>query len=70
MTRPITSYNIVRLSASLCPFQQCPLEIGLREQKGWDKGRLMSGCMACSCLASAVERPWLALGGPFLSSLA
>jgi len=31
-------YDVMRLSASLCHFWQCCLEIGSGERKGWDGG--------------------------------
>ena len=43
---------------------QCPLLVACVSKKEQDRGRWM----AWACLGSAVERPWLALGGSILSS--
>ena len=43
----------------------------LHEQKGWDRGRWGGFTRSMKrSMAVSVERPWLALGGPFLSSCA
>jgi len=67
-------YDIVRITASFCHFQCCPLEIGSALAENVGQGEV-SGCTcrvpaAWLCLGSAVGLPWLALGGPFLSFLA
>jgi len=67
-------YDIVRIAASFCHFQRCPLEIGSALAENVGQGEV-SGCTcrvqaAWLCLGSAVGLPWLALGGPFLSFLA
>jgi len=55
-------------------FWQCPLELGSVWAEMVGQGEV-GGCTqrvqaSWSCLGSALERPWLALGGPFFASFA